>query len=107
MNQHPNKHIREAVGYALRRGWTLREAGGHAERDDAHARRIGRARSGERIADAQAAEVEAIVQILAVEHGSTTSARSFDNQRIPEGELAAGMAIQNGQPRSRVSMPEV
>ena len=32
MNDHPNKHIREAVDYALEHGWTLRKAGprGHA-----------------------------------------------------------------------------
>ena len=32
MNDHPNKHIREAVDYALEHGWMLRKAGprGHA-----------------------------------------------------------------------------
>ncbi len=32
MNDHPDKHIREAIDYALQRGWSLRKAGprGHA-----------------------------------------------------------------------------
>jgi len=30
MNDHPNKHIREAVDYALEHGWTLRKAGARA-----------------------------------------------------------------------------
>ncbi len=30
MSHHPNKHIREAVQYALAHGWTLRKAGPRA-----------------------------------------------------------------------------
>ena len=30
MSDHPNKHIREAVQYALAHGWTLRKAGPRA-----------------------------------------------------------------------------
>ena len=30
MNDHPNKHIREAVDFALQRGWTLRKGGARA-----------------------------------------------------------------------------
>ena len=30
MNDHPNKHIREAVDYALDHGWRLRKAGPRA-----------------------------------------------------------------------------
>jgi hypothetical protein len=30
MNRHPNKHIREAVDYALTNGWTLKPAGPRA-----------------------------------------------------------------------------
>jgi len=30
VNDHPNKHIREAVDYALAHGWTLRKAGAQA-----------------------------------------------------------------------------
>ncbi len=30
MNDHPNKHIREAVAYALARGWRLRKPGPRA-----------------------------------------------------------------------------
>jgi len=30
MNDHPNKHIRAAVDYALERGWILRRAGARA-----------------------------------------------------------------------------
>ncbi len=30
MNDHANKHIREAVDYALAHGWTLRKAGPRA-----------------------------------------------------------------------------
>lgn len=30
MSDHPNKHIREAIDYALNHGWRLREAGAHA-----------------------------------------------------------------------------
>jgi hypothetical protein len=30
MNDHPNKHIREAVDYALVHGWRLRKAGPRA-----------------------------------------------------------------------------
>jgi len=30
MNDHPNKHIRDVVDYALEHGWTLRKAGSRA-----------------------------------------------------------------------------
>jgi hypothetical protein len=30
MTDHPNKHIRAAIEYALRRGWRLRKAGGQS-----------------------------------------------------------------------------
>ena len=30
MNDHPNKHIREAIDYALEHGWRLRKAGPRA-----------------------------------------------------------------------------
>jgi hypothetical protein len=30
MNEHPNKHIRAALDYALSHGWTLRKAGARA-----------------------------------------------------------------------------
>jgi hypothetical protein len=30
MAEHPNKHIREAIKYALKKGWRLLKAGSHA-----------------------------------------------------------------------------
>ena len=30
MTEHPNKHIREAINYALEHGWRLRKAGSRA-----------------------------------------------------------------------------
>jgi hypothetical protein len=30
MNDHPNKHIRQAVDYALEHGWSLKKAGARA-----------------------------------------------------------------------------
>jgi len=34
MNDHPNKHIREAVAYALEHRWRLRKAGPRAHEPD-------------------------------------------------------------------------
>jgi hypothetical protein len=30
MQRHPNKEIREAVEYAIEKGWSIKEASGHA-----------------------------------------------------------------------------
>jgi len=30
MHDHPNKHIREAIDYAIQRGWTLKKSGSRA-----------------------------------------------------------------------------